>query len=188
MDLENLAFFLLITASYFSAHPGVIKMGSEDASKVTMESIRQRMVEVERIHRKGKKVAITDTLVKDIGWLFRRIGFLTKQVRRLGFELEAALKEKKELSDDNVMADKVKMLMERVQSAEEEMRAAQKERQPLKRENNSLRQEMKLLEARTKKAEMRARELSNKLKKIKKDSDSKNGKSIDSILNSIPPT
>ncbi len=163
-------------------------MGSDDASKVTMESIRQRMVEVERVHRRGKKVAITDTLVKDIGWLFRRIGFLSKQVRRLGFELEGALKEKKELSDDNVMADKVKMLMERVQDAEEKMRSAQKERQPLKRANNSLRQEMKLLEARTKKAERRAKEIASKLKKIEKNSDSSDSKNIDSILNSIPPT
>ncbi len=163
-------------------------MGSHEASKVTMESIRQRMVEVERIHRRGKKVAITDTLVKDIGWLFRRIGFLTKQVRRLEFELEAAVKEKKELSDDNVMADKVKMLMERVQDAEEKMRSAQKDRQPLKRSNNSLKQEMKLLEARTKKAEMRAKELKSKLKKMQGNSDSNDGEPIDSILDSIPPT
>ena len=134
-------------------------MGSREASKVTMASIRQRMVDVERIHRKGKKVAISDTLVKDIGWLFRRIGYLTKQMRKLEFELETVVKEKKELSDDNVMADKVTMLLKRVQDAEEKMRAAEQERQPLKRANNSLKQEMKLLEARTQKAERRTKEL-----------------------------
>lgn len=143
-------------------------MGSHEASKVTMGSIRQRMVEVERIHRKGKKVAISDTLIKDIGWLFRRIGFLTKQMRKLEFELEAAVKEKKELSDDNVMADKVIMLMKRVQNAEEKMRSAQQENKPLKRANNSFRQEMKLLEARTQKAERRAKELLLRLQQSKK--------------------
>ena len=101
-------------------------MGSHEASKVTMQSIRERMVEVERIHKRGKKVAISDTLVKDIGWLFRRIGFLTKQMRKLEFELEDAVKEKKELKDDHIKVDKVKMLMDRVQAAEENMRLAQK--------------------------------------------------------------
>lgn len=143
-------------------------MGSHEASKVTMGSIRQRMVEVERIHRKGKKVAISDTLIKDIGWLFRRIGFLTKQMRKLEFELEAAVKEKKELSDDNVMADKVKMLMKRIQDAEEKMRAAEEERKPLKRANNTLRQEMKLLEARTQKAERRTKEFLLRLQQYEK--------------------
>ena len=144
-------------------------MGSHEASKVTMGSIRQRMVEVERIHRKGKKVAISDTLIKDIGWLFRRIGFLTKQMRKLEFELEAAVKEKKELSDDNVMADKVRMLMKRVQNAEENMRAAQQKNKPLKRASNSFRQEMKLLDARTQKAERRAKELLLRLQQSEKD-------------------
>jgi len=143
-------------------------MGSHEASKVTMGSIRQRMVEVERIHRKGKKVAISDTLIKDIGWLFRRIGFLTKQMRKLEFELEAAVKEKKELSDDNVMADKVRMLMKRVQNAEENMRAAQQKNKPLKRASNSFRQEMKLLDARTQKAERRAKELLLRLQQSEK--------------------
>ena len=143
-------------------------MGSHEASKVTMGSIRQRMVEVERIHRKGKKVALSDTLIKDIGWLFRRIGFLTKQMRKLEFELEAAVKEKKELSDDNVMADKVRMLMKRVQNAEENMRAAQQKNKPLKRASNSFRQEMKLLDARTQKAERRAKELLLRLQQSEK--------------------
>ena len=143
-------------------------MGSHEASRVTMESIRQRMVEVERIHRKGKKVAISDTLVKDIGWLFRRIGFLSKQMRKLEFELETAVKEKKELSDDNVMADKVTMLMKRIQDAEEKMRAAEEERKPLKRANNTLRQEMKLLEARTQKAERRTKEFLLRLQQYEK--------------------
>jgi predicted nucleic acid-binding Zn-ribbon protein len=124
------------------------------------------MVEVERIHRRGKKVAISDTLVKDIGWLFRRIGFLTKQMRKLEFELEAAVKEKKELTDDHIKVDKVKMLMDRVQAAEEKMRLAQKERQPLKRANTSLKQECNFLEARAQKAERRAKELEDKLKEM----------------------
>ena len=140
-------------------------MGSREASKVTMESIRQRMVDVERIHRKGKKVAISDTLVKDIGWLFRRIGYLTKQMRKLELELETVVKEKKELSDDNFMADKVTMLMKRVQDAEEKMRVAEQDRKPLKRANNTLKQEMKLLEARTQKAERRTKELLARLQK-----------------------
>ena len=133
-------------------------MGTHEASKVTMESIRQRMVEVERVHRNGKKVAITDTLVKDIGWLFRRIKFLTSQVRKLEAELEAMTKEKKELADQNFMADKVKMLMERVQEAEEKMREALQIKAPLKRENNALKQEMKLLQAQVQKAERREKE------------------------------
>ena len=143
-------------------------MGSREASRITMESIRQRMVEVERIHRKGKKVAISDTLVKDIGWLFRRIGFLTKQMRKLEFELEVAVKEKKELSDNNVMADKVAMLMKRVQDAEEKMRAAEEERKPLKRANNTLKQEKKLLEARAQKAERRMKELLSRVRQSEK--------------------
>jgi len=32
---------------------------------------------------------LSDTLVKDIGWLFRRIGFLASQVRKLEAELVA---------------------------------------------------------------------------------------------------
>lgn len=139
-------------------------MGSHEASKVTLGSIRLRMVEVERVHRRGKKTAITDTLVKDIGWLFRRIGFLTGQVRKLEAELEATTKEKKELSDDNILADKVKMLMSRLQESEEKLRIAQQENSPLKRENNGLKQEMKLLLAKTQKAERRAKEFARKLK------------------------
>ena len=145
-------------------------MGSQEASKVTMESIRQRMVEVERIHRNGKKVAISDTLVKDIGWLFRRIGFLASQVRKLEAELVAITKEKKELADDNFMADKVKMLMERVQEAEEKMRIAQQERAPFKRENNALKQELKLLQAQVQKAERRTKELTGKLMEFEEES------------------
>lgn len=141
-------------------------MGNKQAIKITMESIRQRMVEVEQIHRRGKKVAITDTLVKDIGWLFRRIVYLTSQVNKLEDELETISKEKKELSDDNIMADKVKMLMERIQEAEEKMRVTKLEGQPLKRENNLLKQEMKLLQARTVKAERRAKQLAEELKKV----------------------
>jgi len=145
-------------------------MGSQEASKITMESIRQRMVEVERIHRNGKKVAISDTLVKDIGWLFRRIGFLASQVRKLEAELVAITKEKKELADDNFMADKVKMLMERVQEAEEKMRIAQQERAPFKRENNALKQELKLLQAQVQKAERRTNELAGKLMEFEEES------------------
>jgi len=141
-------------------------MGNKQAGKITMESIRQRMVEVEQIHRKGKKVAITNTLVKDIGWLFRRIGFLTSQANKLEDELEMMSKEKKELSDDNILADKVKMLMERIQEAEEKMRVAKLEEQPLKRENNLLKQEMKLLQARTQKAERCAKEFADELNKV----------------------
>ncbi len=139
-------------------------MGSHEASKVTLESIRQRMLEVEQVHRRGKKTAITDALIKDIGWLFRRIGFLTGQVRKLEAELEAMAKEKKELSDDNVLADKIKMLMSRLQDSEEKLRIVQQQISPLKRENNGLKQEMKLLLAKTQKAERRAAEYSAKLK------------------------
>ncbi len=138
-------------------------MGSHEASRVTMESIRERMVEVEKIHRQGGKVAITDILIKDIGWLFRRIAFLTNQVRKLEAELETSIKEKKELSNNNIMAQKVEMLLKRVQQTEERLRIEQQEKAPLKRENNTLRQEKKLLLARAQKAEKRAQELAARL-------------------------
>ena len=138
-------------------------MGSHEASKVTLESIRQRMLEVERVHRRGKKMAVSDTLIKDIGWLFRRIGFLTNQVRTLESELEGIIKEKKELSDDNIMTDKVKMLMERLQDNEDKLRIAQSESRPYKRENNSLRQEIRLIKAQAHKAERRAKDLFEQL-------------------------
>jgi len=163
-------------------------LGSHEASKVTMQSIRERMVEVERIHRRGKKVAISDTLVKDIGWLFRRIGFLTKQMRTLEFELEAAVKEKKELKDDHIKVDKVKMLMDRVQAAEENMRLAQKERQPLKRANTSLKQETKFLEARAQKAERRAKGLEDKLKEMHDNIASSDKVHTATIIETIPAT
>lgn len=141
-------------------------MGSHDASEITMESIRQRMLEVEQIHRRGKKVAITDTLVKDVVWLFRRIGFLTNQVKKLEGELETLSKRKKELSVDNSTSDRIKMLMDRVRDAEEKMRAAQQEGTPLKRENKYLKQELKFMEVRAEKAERRAEELAVQLNNL----------------------
>ena len=139
-------------------------MGTHEASQVTLESIRQRMVEVERIHQRGKKVGISDTLMKDIGWLFRRIGFLTNQVRTLESELVAMTAEKKDLANDNVMADRVKMLMKRLEDTEEKLRIAQRESLPFKRENNSLRQEVRLLQAQAQKEEKRAGELAKKVR------------------------
>jgi hypothetical protein len=136
-------------------------MGSHVASKVTMESIRERMIEVERIHRQGKKVAISDTLVKDVGWLFRRIEFLTTQVRKLEAELEALTK-----SDSDITNNRVKMLMDRVQEAEEKLRLSQEEKKPLIRENNALKQDMKLLLVRAQRAELRAKEFAEKLEGI----------------------
>lgn len=136
-------------------------MSSHVASKVTMESIRERMIEVEKIHRQGKKVAITDTLVKDVGWLFRRIEFLTTQVRRLESELEALTK-----SDGDITSNRVKILMERVQDAEEKMRVSEEEKKPLIRENNALKQDMNLLLVRAQRAELRVKELSEKPERI----------------------
>ncbi|SPD76064.1 hypothetical protein PITCH_A800011 [uncultured Desulfobacterium sp.] len=136
-------------------------MNSHVASRVTMESIRDRMIEVEKIHRQGKQVAITDTLVKDVGWLFRRIEFLTTQVRRLESELEALTK-----SDGDITSNRLKMLMERVQDAEEKMRVSEEEKKPLIRENNALKQDMKLLLVRAQRAEIRVKELSEKLERI----------------------
>jgi len=136
-------------------------MGTHVASKVTMESIRERMIEVERIHIEGKKVAITDTLVKDVGWLFRRIEFLTTQVRKLEAELEALTK-----SDSDITNNRVKMLMDRVQEAEEKLRLSQEEKKPLIRENNALKQDMKLLLVRAQRAELHAKEFAEKLEGI----------------------
>lgn len=136
-------------------------MGTNVASKVTMESIRERMIEVERIHREGKKVAITDTLVKDVGWLFRRIEFLTTQVGKLEAELEALTK-----SDSDITNNRVKMLMDRVQEAEEKLRLSQEEKNPLIRENNALKQDLKLLLVQVQRAELRAKELAEKLEGI----------------------
>ena len=84
-------------------------------------------------------------------------------MRKLESELVAITKEKKELADDNFMADKVVMLMQRMQEAEEKMRTAQQERAPLKRENNALKQELKLLQAQAQKAERHAKDLEGKL-------------------------
>ena len=134
MLVSNITFFLtVLLISSCTPFPRIKK-------KLFLSSIRGNITKVKKLIEKGANVNAQDIE-----------GFTAL--------MKASVKEKKELSDDNVMADKVKMLMERVQVAEEKMRAAEQERNPLKRANNSLKQEMKLIEARAQKAERQIKEL-----------------------------
>ena len=61
-------------------------MGTYEASKVTLESIRQRLIEVEQIHQRGKKVAISDVLIAVL------LGLLIRNAAGVSASCEAGIK------------------------------------------------------------------------------------------------